>query len=105
MTSKEELLLSFDQVWSHPEESVELAVKGLTEEEAWYQHPAYSDLEREFMHPLSGSVLWHLVHLGHCYKWYVDIIHARPNKPEEPLPPEAASFAEGMKNVKIRREE
>jgi hypothetical protein len=105
MTSKEELLAEFDQVWSHSEESVELALKGATEEEAWYQHVSYSKLEREPYHPPSGSVLWHVVHLGHCYRWYKAIILSRPNRPEEPLPPEAKSLAEGIPNVKIARDE
>ncbi len=104
MTSKEELLASFDQVWSHPEESVELALKGVSEEEAWYQHPAYSDLEHEYMHPPSGSILWYLVHLGHCYRWYVAIIGSRPDKPEEPLPPVANTLIEGITNVKTERD-
>lgn len=105
MTSKEELLASFDQVWSHPEESVELALKGVTEEEAWYQHSAYVKEEREDNHPPSGSILWHLVHLGHCYRWYKAIIISRPDKPTEPSPPEAKSLDEGIANVKVCHDE
>jgi len=57
------------------------------------------------MHPLSGSVLWYIVHLGHCYRWYKVIILSRPDRPAEPLPPEAKNLAEGISNVKIARDE
>ena len=87
MTSKEELLAAFDAVWSHPWESVESILKDVSEEEAWYQHPIYSKEERKAGHPPSGSILWHIVHLGHCYRWYKAMILLRPDKPTEPPPP------------------
>ena len=56
MTSnKEELLASFNAVWSHPWESVESILKDVSEEEAWYQHPIYSKEEREAGHPPSAQ--------------------------------------------------
>ena len=105
MTNKEELLASFDAVWSHPWESVESILKDVSEEEAWYQHPVYSKEEREAGHPLSGSILWHIVHLGHCYKWYKEIILTYPQRPPEPSPPEAKNLVEGTNNLKLLRKD
>ena len=105
LTSKEELLASFDAVWSHPWESVESILKDVSEEEVWYQHPIYSKEEREVGHPPSGSILWHIVHLGQCYRWYRSWIISRPNKPTEVLPLEAQSLVEGIANVKLCRDE
>lgn len=101
--NKEELLAAFDAVWSHPWESLETIVKDVSEEEAWYQHPIYSKEEREVGHPPSGSILWHVVHLGHCYKWYKELILAMPERPPEPSPPEAKNLAEGIANLKLCR--
>jgi hypothetical protein len=105
MTGKEELLAEFDQVWSHPWESLEAILKDVSEKEAWYQHPIYSKEEREEGHPPSGTILCHLVHLGQCYRWYKSWIISRPDKPTEVLPPEARSLEEGIANVKICRDE
>lgn len=103
LTRKEEIVASFDDVLSHPWESVELSLKGVSEEEALYQHPAYSREEREAGYPLSGSVFWHVVHLAHCYLCYADIIRSRPTRHAEPPPPEAENFQEGIANLKLCR--
>jgi len=105
MTSKEELLAEFDEAWSHPWESLGAILKDVSEEEAWYQHKIYAKEEREEGHSPSGTILWHLVHLGQCYRWYRSWISSRPNKPSEVLPPEATSLAEGIVNVKLCRDE
>ncbi len=96
MMRKEELLICFDQVAHHPEESVELALKGITEEESWYQHPAYSIEEREVGHPPSGSILWYVVHLADCYTWYKALILERPARPEYLAVPDIKNLAEGI---------
>ena len=103
MTCKEELLLCFDQVAEHPEESVALALKGVTEEESWYQHPAYSMEEREAEHPPSGSILWYVVHLADCYTWYKALILTRPERPDYLPVPEIKNLSDGIATMKSCR--
>lgn len=103
MTQKDELLAAYDDVGNHPWESLAMALKPVTEEEAWFQHPAYSDVEQEEGHPPSGTILWHLVHLAHCYIWYKAAIEQRPNKPNEVQPPHASSLAEAIQNLQHHR--
>jgi hypothetical protein len=105
MTRKEEILAAYDDAWSYKWESLTAALNGVTEEEAVYQHRIYSDVEREAGHPLSGSILWHLVHLAHCYLHYVSAIERRPEASEEFPPPEANSLEEAIANLKHYRAE
>ena len=105
MTRKEEILAAYDDAWSYKWESLTAALSGVTEEETAYQHPIYSDAEREEGHPPSGSILWHLVHLAHCYRHYVSAIERRPESSEEFPPPEAGSLAEAISNLKRYRAE
>ncbi len=103
MTCKEELLASFDEAWSDAWESLESVTKNLTEEEALYQHPSYSDVPLEEGHPPSGTVLWHLVHLAHCYRHYCNVIRERPAQPADPPVPEAHSVQEALDNLRHYR--
>jgi hypothetical protein len=100
MSRKQELLLAFDDAWSYKWESLWVVLDGVTDEEAFYQHPVYSDTEQEPMHPPSGTILWHLVHLGQCYLHYRERIIHRPENTEAPDPPEAHSLEEGIQNLK-----
>ena len=103
MTRKEEILAAYDDAWSWRWESLTAALNGITDEEAAFQHPIYSDVEREEGHPPSGSILWHLVHLAHCYRHYVSAIKRRPDAPEEFPPPEASLLAEAISNLERYR--
>lgn len=105
MTRKDEILAAYDDAWSWRWESLTTALNGVTEEEAAFQHPIYSDVEREESHPPSGSILWHLVHLAHCYRHYVSSIELRPKQGEDYPPPEANSLAEAISNLKLYRAE
>jgi hypothetical protein len=105
MTRKEEMLAAYDDAWSWRWESLTAALNGISEEEAAYQHPIYSDVEREVGHPPSGSILWHVVHLAHCYRYYVSTIERRPEAPEAFPPPEAHLLAEAISNLKQYRVE
>jgi uncharacterized damage-inducible protein DinB len=99
MTRKEEILAAYDDAWSYKWESLTAALKDVTEEEAAYQHPIYSDVEREDGHPPSGSIMWHVVHLAHCYRHYVSTIERRPGSSEAFPPPEANSLTEAIANL------
>ena len=105
MTGKEELLASFDDVLSNKWDSIESILKGISEEEVLYQNPVYSKEEREVGHPLSGTILWHIVHLADCYQWYKGKIISRPEKPVQLPPPEVQNLAEGITNLKLHRTE
>jgi hypothetical protein len=100
MTRKEEILAAYDDAWSYKWESLDYALNGVAEEEAAFQHPVYSDAERERGHPPSGSILWHLVHLAQCYLYYASAIERRPSEPEEIPPPEADFLVEAISNLK-----
>ena len=103
MTRKNELLTGYDAAWSREWESLQSVLKNLTEEEARYQHPAYSDEPPEDGHPPAGTVLWHLIHLPHCYRHYVNVIRQRPAKPDDPPPPESNSVEEAIANLLLDR--
>ena len=99
MTRKDELLAAFDDALSHEWESIEYAIKDLTDEEAAYQHPAYRDEPPEDGHPPAGTALWHLVHLQNCYDYYNIGIQSRPNKAEEVWTAGASTVAEAIANL------
>ncbi len=105
MTRKDELLIAFDDAQTHAWESIEYAIKDLTDEEALYQHPAYGDVTPEGGHPPAGTALWHLVHLQNCYDYYNLGIRSRPNKPEEIGTTGAATVAEAVAKLKWSRNE
>ncbi|HET6400349.1 MAG TPA: DinB family protein [Candidatus Kapabacteria bacterium] len=105
MTRKEEILAAFDDAWGYKWESLESVLNGITEEAAAYQHPIYSEVEREEGYPPAGTILWHLVHLAHCYRHYAGTIEQRPKEREEMPVPEANSLAEAISNLKRYRAE
>ncbi len=105
MTQKEELLASFDDVLSHKWESLDAALRGVSEEEVHYQHPAYSDEPDELHYPKAGTILWHLVHLAQCYRHYTTLISERPVRTPEPEAPEANALDEGINNFRLFRSE
>ena len=105
MTRKEELLAAFDDAWSHKWESLEGALKGVSEEEAVYRHDSYADEPPEEGYPPAGTILWHLVHLAHCYRNYAVRIEHRPHQQEDVPAPPADSLSEAIGNLKRYRME
>ncbi len=105
MARKSEILAAFDDAWSYKWESLESVLDGITEEVAAYRHTIYSDVEREPGYPPSGTILWHVVHLAHCYRHYANGIERRPAPHEEFPVPEAHSLAEAISNLKRYRAE
>ncbi|HZK76344.1 MAG TPA: DinB family protein [Candidatus Kapabacteria bacterium] len=105
MTRKSEILAAFEDAWSDPIcESLTLALNGVPEESVSYQHPIYSDTKQEEDYPPAGTILWHLVHLAHCYRSYTSTIARRPEAPEDTSPPTSSSLAEAILNLKRDRE-
>lgn len=103
MTRKDELLAAFDDAWDHKWESVSYALNGVTEDEAIYQHPAYRDVPLEDGYPPAGTIMWHLVHLAHCYVNYTARIQSRPNEPEELPPPIYELLSDAIQNLRVVR--
>ncbi len=103
MTCKDEMLASYDAAWDREWESLQSVLKNLTEEEARYQHPSYSGEPHEPGLPPPGSIYWHLVHLPHCYRHYVNIIRSRPAEPAEVPPPASQSVEEAIANLLLDR--
>ena len=77
------LLMQLDHAWNHPWESVQSAMKGMSEETAAWQHASYSNAEREANWPLPGTILWQLAHLAACKRYYAGAIRARPKESED----------------------
>lgn len=103
MTSKEELLAAFDDVYAHKWESMQTAFKNVTEDEANYQHESYRDAERYPGDPLPGTILWYAHHLAHCYDHYTEAIKRRPEKVPPPPPPEILPIDQMIELLKANR--
>ena len=82
MTRKEELLAAFDDVWSHRWESMGKLFDDISDEEANFQHESYVNAERYPKDPESGTILWYVHHLAHCYRYYINVITMHPERPE-----------------------
>jgi uncharacterized damage-inducible protein DinB len=103
MTRKSELLAAFDAAWDANWESLSAALKDVTEEEALFQHPVYSDAKKRTGFPANGSILWHVVHLAECYRLYVRMIEQRPHEPEDAEAPKISTLQEGIAYLKDER--
>jgi uncharacterized damage-inducible protein DinB len=103
MTRNSELLAAFDDAWGHKWESVSYELNGITEDEAIFRHPAYAEIPLEDGHPPAGTIIWHLVHLAHCYLNYTARVAMRPAEPAELPPPKYASLADAIQNLLAAR--
>ena len=103
ITRKDELLAAFDDAWDHKWESVSYALNGVRDDEASYQHSAYSDVPPDEGYPPAGTILWHLVHLAHCYVNYTERIKQRPSELQELSPPKYDSLSNAIENLKVAR--
>lgn len=84
------LLLAFDHAWGHAWESLTAVLDGVTEEEAYWQAPAYAADEPESGWPAPGTIAWQVAHIAHCKRYYASIVsHRRDAEP----PPTAAHIA------------
>jgi uncharacterized damage-inducible protein DinB len=81
------ILASFDDAWSHAEESVASALGGLSDEEASWQPPGYRDAPRFPGMPPPGTVLWHIAHLEHSARHYSAVLRGDPASEEPRTPP------------------
>ena len=63
-------LHQLDQARSHAFESIDSALDGVGEDEAFWQAPCYAAEEREEGWPPPGSVAWQVAHLAHCKRYY-----------------------------------
>lgn len=105
ITAKEELLAAFDDALSYQWESLDAAIRDVSENEAWYQHPAYLGEPCDEGYPPVGTILWHLVHLAHCYRYYRANILERPNAVDDPPAPAAKTLDDAMVNLRRYRSE
>lgn len=62
----------FDAAWGHAYESLQDALKGVSEAEAAYQAPCYSTEAREEGWPEPGTIAWQVAHLIHCKRHYTE---------------------------------
>lgn len=99
MTRKEELLGAFDDVWSRKWESLDNVLKDVSEEEAHYQSPIYSDEPTWPGEVPSGTILWYLQHLAQCYIYYRRLIIERPANITDIEAPSANTIEEARSNL------
>jgi uncharacterized damage-inducible protein DinB len=104
LTQKQEILASFDEVWSHKWESIDAVLKDMTDDEARFVHPIYLGIEREEGFPSNGSILWHLTHLAFCYRHYSEGLRAMPAKPADTSGHEPASVEDAIEDLKRSRQ-
>ncbi|MCA8915312.1 MAG: DinB family protein [Planctomycetes bacterium] len=90
MDAVQALLLSFDDAWKDPYESLTDACRDLSEVEAVWQPPAYECEPNDEGVGRPGSILWHLNHLEFCHRHYIETLNARDpdNSPDTQLPGE-----------------
>ena len=87
MTELDTHLRHFDDGWSHRFESLTAVLQDLTDEEAFWQHPAYAGESPEEGWPPPGSVAWQVAHVAHCKRHYTDIcLHAESEERPEVRP-------------------
>ncbi len=63
--------------WSHAWESLETVLRGITDEEAGFQDPAYAQEPEESGWPAPGSIHWQVAHVTHCKRYYALLLRKR----------------------------
>ncbi|HEY3874559.1 MAG TPA: DinB family protein, partial [Candidatus Kapabacteria bacterium] len=101
------LLAAYDDAWDAELnwESLGGILKNITEDEAQFQHSIYSDVPQEPGFPPNGTMLWHIAHLTHCYRWYKAAIEERPNAPKDFDPIVVTDLQDAIQNLKRYRDE
>src|SRR5262245_3478520 len=95
MSSLDQLLQTFDEAWSHKDESIKTVLSDVTPEEALWRYPAYSATDQMPGMPVAGTILWQVAHLEHSARHYTRILRDRPVS-DEPmtLPPKMSTLLE-----------
>ncbi|MCK6472658.1 MAG: DinB family protein [Planctomycetes bacterium] len=102
MNAIENLLFHFDANLNHPWESLEAALKGVTDDEARWQAPCYAGEKTEEDGSKPGTILWQMDHISGCNRLYAAVLRQRPAKEiEEPqsLPP-SKTFADALEELR-----
>ncbi len=84
MNAVDAFVCQLDDTWAHKWESLQEALKDVTEEEAAYQAPCYAGDEQEEGWPLPGSIAWQVAHVAHCKRYYATLVRERATSVERP---------------------
>lgn len=87
MSQLDAYLHQFDQARSHSFESLDSALAGVTEDEAFWQAPCYAADEREDGWPPPGSIAWQVAHLAHCKRHYAAYFRRAGETERPPVTP------------------
>lgn len=87
MDAADVLRLAFDDAWGHKWESLTAALEGVTEDEAYWQAPAYAADEGEAGWPAPGTIAWQVAHIAHCKRYYETIVRHREDAEAPPVTP------------------
>jgi len=100
------LLLQLDHAWSHPWESVQTALKGVSEEVGNWQAECYRSETPEPNWPQPGTIRRHVAHLAACKREYLEKIKARPKdaSPETEYFP-CSTLKEGLSSLSATHSE
>lgn len=83
-------LLQFDNAWEHEWESLMSVLSGVSEEEANWQAPCYTDTPAAAEWPARGTIRWQVAHVAHCKREYTARLRSSeregpsPNLPHRP---------------------
>lgn len=92
----DQFLQTHDDLREHPAESLALALRNITADEWYWQHPAYADEPMMPGLPPPGTPAWHVVHLAHCARHYARILEGLPEAVEDDTPPPEFSGANDL---------
>jgi hypothetical protein len=74
MSEISQLLATCDENFGHGVDSVLSALKGVTANEAAFQHPCYAIVPADAGMPPAGTILWQMAHLSVCKQMYARIL-------------------------------
>ena len=96
MSELDAYLQAFDDTWSHDWESIQTVLKGVSDDAAFWQAPAYAGEAREEGWPAPGTIAWHVAHIAHCKRYYAQILRrvGEAGRPEAAPWVEQSSFSD-----------
>lgn len=74
MSEISQLLATCDENFGGTYDSVLSALKGVSANEAAFQHPCYAMVPAEASMPPAGTILWQMAHLSVCKQMYAKIL-------------------------------
>ena len=89
-----------EDAWDHAFESLQTVLRGITNEEAEFQDPAFAQEPEEEGWPKPGSIRWQVAHVAHCKRYYALLLRRRGESerpsvdPRKPTANIAADVAE-----------